>query len=116
MNTERQAALQEIEDLLESAKRLRTDLRVKETAYRRAARMLERDESIDEVLVASGASSGRQELTDTMADFERHRHSARLALTAVALDEGMTIAQIGRRWGFSRQLAARYAQEVRDKA
>jgi hypothetical protein len=116
MSTLRTSALEEIEELLESAKRLRADLRVKETAYRRTARLLEKGEQIDAVLEASGARSGRQELTDSMDDFERHRHRTRSALTAVALDEGMTIGQIARQWGFSRQLASRYAREVRGKA
>ena len=50
-----------------------------------------------------------------MAEFERHRHSTRITLTAAALEEGMTIGQIARAWGFSRQLAARYAREAQTK-
>ncbi len=107
--------MQEIEDLLESAKRLRADLRVKESAYRRTARLVEKGAPLDEVMEASGARSARQELTDAMAEFERHRHSTRICLTAAALEEGMTIGEIGRAWGFSRQLAARYAREARDR-
>jgi hypothetical protein len=115
MSTLRNAASQEIEELLESAKRLRADLRVKETAYRRTSRLLERGAPLEEVMEASGARSARQELTDAMADFERHRHSTRLSLTAAALAEGMSIGEIGRAWGFSRQLAARYAREAREQ-
>ena len=116
MSTLRTSAAEEIEQLLESAKLLRADLRMKETAYRRASRMLSKGASIEDVMEASGARTGRQELTDAMADFERRRHSARRSLTAVALEEGMSIGQIGRAWGFSRQLAARYAREVREQA
>jgi len=115
MSTLRESAVEEIGQLLESAKVLRADLRVKEAAYRRVSRMLEKGEPIDEVLEDSGARTARQELTDAMTDFERHRHSTRLSLTAAALEEGMSIGQIGRAWGFSRQLAARYAREVRER-
>jgi hypothetical protein len=116
MSTLRDAAVEEIEALLESAKLLRADLRVKETTYRRTARMLEKGTPIEEVMEASGARTARQELTEAMAEFERRRHSARLSLTAAALDEGMTIGGVGRAWGFSRQLAARYAREVREQS
>ncbi len=114
MSTLRNAALQDIEELLEAAKRLRADLRVKETAYRRTARLIQSGAPLDEVMEASGARSARQEMTDAMADFERHRHATRLSLTAAALNEGLSIGQIGRAWGFSRQLAARYAREARE--
>ncbi len=114
MSKLRDTALDEIDDLLESARRLRADLRLKETAYRQTARRIERGSPLEEVMEASGAHSARQELTDALAEFERHRHRTRLALTAAALEEGMSIGQIGRAWGFSRQLAARYAREVRE--
>ena len=82
-------------------------------AYRRTARLIDKGAPLDEVMEASGARSARQEFTDAMAEFERHRHSTRITLTAAALEEGMTIGQIARAWGFSRQLAARYAREPR---
>jgi hypothetical protein len=116
VSSSRDAAVEEIQALLESARQLRTDLRARETAYRQAARMIEKGVALDEVMEASGARTARQELTDAMAEFERHRHSTRLAMTATGLEEGMSIGQIGRAWGFSRQLAARYAQEVRDRS
>lgn len=115
MSNLRESAAEEIEQLLESAKLLRADLRAKESAYRRAVRMLDKGAPIDQVMEASGARTARQELTDAMTEFERRRHSTRLSLTAAALEEGMTIGQIGRAWGFSRQLAARYAREVRQR-
>ena len=114
MSKLRSTALDEIDELLESAKRLHADLRLKETAYRQTARRLAKGAPLEEVMEASGARSARQELTDTLAEFERHRHRTRLALTAAALEEGMSIGEIARAWGFSRQLAARYAREVRE--
>lgn len=43
---------------------------------------------------------------------ERARHRVRTAVFALGLSEGMTIADLGRLYGFSRQLAARIAREV----
>jgi hypothetical protein len=51
-------------------------------------------------------------MTDALDQFERLRHRSRLSLVVAGLDEGMTIGQFGRAWGFSRQLAARYAKEA----
>ncbi len=113
MNGSRDGALREIEDLLASARRLRADLRAKETSYRRMARQLEKGTDIATAMATLGAHVARQELTDSLDDFEHCRHRTRLAITAVGLVEGLSIGDVGRAWGFSRQLAARYAKEAR---
>lgn len=114
MERPRDIAIGEIDELLASAQRLRADLRAKETAYRRMSRQLRRGTDIGRAMTDTGAHTARQELTDTLDDFERCRHRTRLAITRAALDEGMTIGAVGRAWGFSRQLAARYAREARE--
>lgn len=55
----------------------------------------------------------RRPLDDALARLERARHNVLLSIFAVALDDGMTIGELGRNYGFSRQLAARYAKEAR---
>ena len=45
---------------------------------------------------------------------ERARHRVRQGVFALGLSEGMTIGDLGRLYGFSRQLAARIAREVRE--
>jgi hypothetical protein len=110
----RKAVLEEIEVLLEAAKTLRRDLRAKEASYRRMARRVEQGVDIGTAMGSLGAHVQRQELTDTLDEFEHRRHRTRLAITAAALEEGMTIGDVGRAWGFSRQLAARYAKEARE--
>ena len=100
--------------LLEAAKTLRRDLRAKEASYRRMARRVEQGVDIGTAMGSLGANVQRQELTDTLDEFEHCRHRTRLAITAAALEEGMTIGDVGRAWGFSRQLAARYAKEARE--
>lgn len=47
---------------------------------------------------------------------ERARHRTRTAVFALGLSEGMSIGELGRLYGFSRQLAARVAREVRENS
>lgn len=49
-------------------------------------------------------------------ELERARHRVRTAVFALGLAEGMTIGELGRLYGFSRQLAARVAKEAREGA
>ncbi|HTU38263.1 MAG TPA: hypothetical protein VMF35_09605 [Acidimicrobiales bacterium] len=49
-----------------------------------------------------------------LGELERARHRVRTAVFALGLAEGMTIGELGRLYGFSRQLAARIAAEVRE--
>jgi hypothetical protein len=54
------------------------------------------------------------DVTVQLAELERARHRVRTAVFALGLAEGMTIAELGRLYGFSKQLAARVAAEVRN--
>jgi len=112
----RDDAIADLRELAEAAARLRNDLRAKENVYRRTARTLERGTGVAKAMQMVKADQARRELTETIEDFEYFRHRSRLSLTASGLEEGMTIGQIGRAWGVSRQLAARYAREARDSA
>ncbi len=58
-------------------------------------------------------AKARLALREAFDQFEHQRHRTRLALVRAGLEEGMTIGELGRAWGFSRQLAARYAKECR---
>ena len=55
----------------------------------------------------------RRESVDALNGLEQARHRLRLAAMAGCLAAGMSIGELARQWGFSRQLAARYASEVR---
>jgi hypothetical protein len=52
-------------------------------------------------------------MNDALKVLEQARHEMRLAMFALALDQGMSIGELGRIFGFSRQLAARCAKEAR---
>ena len=47
-----------------------------------------------------------------MDALEQARLRYRRFLVAVAQDEGLSLGEIARRWGFSRQLVSRYAKEA----
>lgn len=68
-----------------------------------------------ELMVPTVGGTVRRTLSDAMSDFESARHRVRVALVAVALDNGMTSAETGEAFCFSRQLASRYVKEARQK-
>ncbi len=113
MSPLRDDAIEDLQQLLEAATRLRADLRAKEGVYRRTVKSLERGTDVAKAMKLVKADEARGELTDSLDDFKYFRHRSRLSLTVAGLDEGMTIGQVGRAWGISRQLAARYAREAR---
>jgi hypothetical protein len=55
-------------------------------------------------------------MNDALNAVELVRHEMRLKIFQIGLDEGMTIGDLGRAFGFSRQLASRIAKEARAAA
>jgi len=100
--------------LADSAAELRRELEEKESMYRATASDLLAGMSVAEALTTSRVDVARRELSDALERFETLRHRSRLSLTAAGIEEGMSIGQIGRSWGISRQLASRYAAEVNE--
>ena len=74
-----------------------------------------RDGAAVEFMVPCVAGAARRNVSQVMSEFESARHRFRLAMVAVALDNGMTAAQIGQAFAFSRQLASRYLKEAREQ-
>jgi hypothetical protein len=68
-----------------------------------------------DLMVPHVGGTARRTVSEVVSDFEATRHRFRLALVAVAIDNGMSAAQIGQAFAFSRQLASRYLKEARDK-
>ena len=62
------------------------------------------------------AGAARLQLSECLEEFERCRHEVRLSLIVAGLDEGMSLGELGKAWGFSRQMASRYAEEARNRA
>ena len=68
-----------------------------------------------DMMVPGVGGAARRHVSEVMSEFESARHRFRLALVAVAVDDGMTAAQIGQAFAFSRQLASRYLTEAREQ-
>lgn len=116
MTPARAAAVEELTLLLEAAKQARASIRSCEAVYWKTLKGLNVDTEIAAILQTVDASDARRELNKAMHELEQARHRSRIALIAAGLEEGMTIAAVGRVWDFSRQMAARCAKEARGEA
>ena len=112
MNDPFSAAAHQLEDLLEAAKKLRATLLRTETLYRQTLKGVRRRSRITATVKANRFDVARQDLTDALKDFERQRHRTRGSVILAQLAEGETISEVGRSWGFSHQLASKYAREA----
>jgi len=105
--------MQDISRLLECVRCLRNQLLSCETVYERALLGLESEAPVSEILMSVEASSARCGLNSALEDLERLRHTSRLSMIGTEIEEGSSISDVGRHWGFSRQMAQRYVKEAR---
>ena len=59
-------------------------------------------------------TENRDVLNEALFELEQRRRASRVASFRSALDHGITISELSRIWGFSRQMASRYAKEARE--
>jgi transcriptional regulator GlxA family with amidase domain len=95
---------------------LRAALREGETVGRRMIKKLQNGVAISSAVeeVGANASDLRRSAAEHLSRYEHRRHEMRLTFVKAALDEGMTIGELARRLGVSRQLMARFAKEARN--
>ena len=103
----------DLDDLVARSQELRRRLVEAERAYRRARRLVAQGSHMGELLSTVGAGKVRASVSDALDSFEKARHVARRSFIVAGQAEGMSLGQMSRLWGFSRQLAARYAAEAR---
>lgn len=116
MSDENSVALREsIREFIQAYRDVRSVARKHEATLGRALRRLERGDAVSAVLAAMPPEEPRLEGIEVLNALEHARHRVRSATMADCLAAGMSIGEFGRSWGFSRQLAARYAKEVRDR-
>lgn len=100
-----------MEDFLSEAKALRQTLAKREAATRATMRRLDRGAEIDDLIFPCPANTDDyRELTVRIEALELARLKCRRGFVEVGRSEGLSIGEIARRWGFSRQLVARYAR------
>jgi hypothetical protein len=108
-----QDLLDSYDEVGESIEHLVRMLRSTRTNNRKTRSQFEKGSSVREVFSAIPTGDLRQSLTQALAEVESARHKVRRTAFARGLEEGMSIGELARMWGFSRQLAARYAKEAR---
>lgn len=101
--------MEDVADALHEAQRA---LRLAETAARRNLRGRNRGHISADVLRSAPVNEVRNPVDDALRRLEESRHAVLIAIFAVALEEGMSISELSRNYGFSRQRAAKYAKEA----
>ena len=109
---ERAQALAGLDEFRQEAAALRFGLRRYERALERVSRQVERDVPLHEVMGQIGVGDLRADLVERLTLFEEARHRMRAACFRVSLTEGLSIGDIARLWGISRQLASRLVNET----
>jgi hypothetical protein len=116
MSDQHSVALQEsIRELIQAYRDVRSVARKHEATLGRALRRLEKGAGVLATFAAMPPEEPRKESLEVLTALEQARHRVRLATMEACLAAGMSIGEFSRRWGFSRQLAARYAKEIRDR-
>ena len=86
--------------------------RYKTSSMELAARV-ERGETLEAVFPAIQGPARPREVTEVLVEFEAARHQVRMAMLELGGEQGITISEMGRQLGLSRQLASRLAAESR---
>jgi DNA-directed RNA polymerase specialized sigma24 family protein len=115
MGDELDDAVRAIERTIEASVALRKNLQTGEIIGRKMIRKLTQGTPASQSVAASGANPAdvRQQTNELLNNFERCRRQMRMVFVLRSLDEGMTIGEVGRSLGVSRQLAARLVKEAR---
>lgn len=109
--SEREQALAGLRDFQREAATLRTALRRYEVVLGRVCRQVEHGAPLHEVMRKIGVSDLRADLVERLERFEEKRHRMRVACFRMSVTEGLSIGEIARVWGISRQLASRLVNE-----
>ena len=113
MGTSRDAVVHDIHRLMDSGEELRELILDSRKGFEAGLKMLDEGVSMPKALASLNTAARRVRMTELLSEFEDCRHRLRLSITTAGLDEGMTIGDIGRAFGVSRQLASRFAKEAR---
>jgi hypothetical protein len=102
-----------VDNLNQALENLRRSTRIVEKASRRSIKLLEQGGDVTAALNTAFPSETRAVMNSALKEVEQARHELRLFVFAACLDQGVSIAELSRQYGFSRQLAARYARDAR---
>jgi len=115
MDVKRQAIVNDIDSLLHTMDEVIGVLHDDKRKLKQARQGVIDGSDVAAVLTTMRAAEVRQRATGLLEALDSARHQVRVSTFAVGLEEGMTIGDLGRAWGFSRQLASRYAREAQNE-
>jgi hypothetical protein len=114
MSTNDDEAIRCAEQLIEAMRNLRLILEKREEGLRQALNLREPATEFSVALKDAQITENREDLNEALFALERSRRESRVASFRSALDHGVSISELARIWGFSRQMASRYAKEARE--
>ena len=103
-----------MEELLRADQQVRQRLLAAERTIRKGIKNLNAGESIESALIATRAAERRQDINEVLEVLQLARHNLRIAVIDAGLEEGMSLSEIARGFGISRQLVQRMAKEQLD--
>lgn len=106
-------AIRSVERVIEAMQNLRRVLESREEALRRAIRVHEPALDYATAVKDAHVSEEQEDLREALFLLEQRRRESRISSFRSALDHGVSISELSRIWGFSRQMASRYAKEAR---
>jgi response regulator of citrate/malate metabolism len=107
--------VREANGLRESITHLRSVLEKYAKQNDRLRSRIQAGDHLGETLDQLQGAGTRLQMTEALEQFEVARHRVRLSMFALAEEQGMTISELARSLGISRQLASRLAAEADDK-
>ena len=107
------AAIRGVELVIEAMEDLQVVLRRRVESLRRSIEYVEPADDYEEAVKDSHMTEEREDLQEALSLLEQRRRESRVAAFKSALDHGVSISELARIWGFSRQMASRYAKEAR---
>jgi hypothetical protein len=108
-------AIRSVELVIEAMQNVRLLLEKREESLRRAISVREPAGDYIGAVKDAHMSEEREDLHEALFMLEQRRRESRIASFRSALDHGVSINELARIWGFSRQMASRYAKEARDE-
>ena len=106
-------AIRCVQRVIEAMQDLRRLLEMREEVLRRAISVHEPARDYTKAVKDAHMSDERDDFHEALFLLEQRRRESRVASFRSALDHGVSINELGRIWGFSRQMASRYAKEAR---
>jgi hypothetical protein len=114
VDRDRERVLASVDEFVETCAQFRKTLSSVTNSNRRVRSLVETGRPAREILAAIPTSAIRKTMTQQIEELEAARHNVRLAVFILGLNEGLSIGELGRSMGFSRQLASTYAKEARE--